>query len=244
MEDLTGRTFSRLKVIERDYSRKHKSAEYYKCECRCGNNNYITTAKELLAGKGSCGCIRKIKGFNDYKTEGETTIIYLERKNGEILEALIDTDDLDRLIKHNYSWHAIWKEDTKSYYVRTSVYEVSEIGKRICIMLYLHRLLTDTTDPDIRVDHENYDTLDNRKNNLRITNDDKNTKNRSSKNSNNKSGFRNVFWDSTDRRWLVTLQVDKKSRCFGRFKLEDLDKAGALAEKMRQEIYGEFAGKS
>jgi len=173
IEDLIGRTFGRLKVIERDYSKTRKDVEYYRCECRCGNNNYITTAKELLAGKGSCGCIRKTKGFNDYRVDGETTIIYLERKNGEILEALIDTDDLDRLIKLNYSWHAVWKEDTKSYYVRTSVYEVSEIGKRICIMLYLHRLLTDATDPDIRVDHENYDTLDNRKNNLRVTNDDK-----------------------------------------------------------------------
>ena len=80
--------------------------------------------------------------------------------------------------------------------------------------MYLHRLLTDTTDPDIRVDHENYDTLDNRKNNLRVTNDDKNTKNRSSKNSNNKSGHRNVSWN------------------------------GLYAEEMRQKYYGEYAGKS
>jgi len=242
MEDLTGRTFSRLKVMERDYSKTRKGTEYYKCDCRCGTKDYVTTAKELLAGKGSCGCIKKHKDFNIYETDGGSTIIYLERKNGEILEALIDTEDLDRLIKLNYSWHAVWKEDAKSYYVRTSVYEVSEIGKRICIMLYLHRLLTDTTDPDIRVDHENYDTLDNRKNNLRVTNDDKNTKNRSSKNSNNKSGFRNVSWRRNC--WVVQLQIEGVNTVLKKFAKDDLEEAGEFAEEMRIKYYGDFAGKS
>ena len=137
---------------------------------------------------------------------------------------------------------AVWKEDTKSYYVRTSVYEVSEIGKRICIMLYLHRLLTDTTNHDIRVDHENYDTLDNRKNNLRVTNDDKNTKNRSSKNSNNKSGFRNVSWNGNT--WSVQIQIEGVNTTLKRFKKNQLEEAGEYAEEMRQKYYGEFAGKS
>jgi len=52
IEDLTGRTFSRLKVIERDYTKRHKSAEYYRCECRCGNKNYITTAKNYWLERG------------------------------------------------------------------------------------------------------------------------------------------------------------------------------------------------
>jgi len=108
--------------------------------------------------------------------------------------------------------------------------------------LYLHRLLTDTTDPDIRVDHENYDTLDNRKNNLRVTNDDKNTKNRSSKNSNNKSGHRNVSWNGNT--WSVQIQVEGVNTILKRFKKNQLEEAGLYAEEMRQKYYGEYAGKS
>lgn len=95
------------------------------------------------------------------------------------------------------------------------------------------------------VDHINAkNTLDNRKSNLRRTDNLHNTKNRKSKNKNNKSGYRNVFWNSKDKRWFVTLQIDGKQKCFGRFKYEDVDKAGALAEEVRKKYYKEFAGKN
>lgn len=92
------------------------------------------------------------------------------------------------------------------------------------------------------VDHENHDTLDNRKSNLRVIADSNNSKNRRTRNSNNKSGYRNVCWNERENKWIVQLQVNKKNTVLGRFHKEQLEEAGKFAEKMRKEIYGEFAG--
>ena len=42
----------------------------------------------------------------------------------------------------------------------------------------------------------------------------------------------------------VQLQVNGKNTCFGKFEYKDLDKAGELAEKMRKEIYRDYAGEN
>lgn len=245
VEDLTGKVFGKLKVIERDYTKKHKTAEYYRCECKCGNKNYIVTAKRLIEGRRSCGCIRKFKGFNDYKVNGETTTIYFTNKMDEIImEGYIDTEDLPKLIEQNLPWSAGWDHCIQDYYAKATEYYTDDDGKRKAILHCLHREVTNAekgTHVD-HIEHKLHSSLDNRKINLRVTIHEKNSKNRKSKSSNNKSGFRNVFWDSTDERWLVMLQVNKKQTCFGRFKFEDLDKAGIRAEEARQEIYKEFAG--
>ena len=90
------------------------------------------------------------------------------------------------------------------------------------------------------VDHENNDTLDNRKSNLRVVEESKNSKNRKSRNRNNTSGYRNV--SLINGKWVVQLQIDGKNKVLGRF--DDVHKAGEFAEEMRQKYYGEFAGKS
>jgi len=50
----------------------------------------------------------------------------------------------------------------------------------------------------------------------------------------------NVSWDGY--KWVVQLQINKKNVALARFAYEDLDKAGAFAEEMKQKYYGEFAG--
>ena len=235
--------FGRLKVVERDYSKKpRKGTEYYKCECRCGNKRYITTAKELLGGKGSCGCIQRFKTFNDYKIEGDTTIIYIEKRNGDIHEALIDTEDLPRLIEQNWHWHDHYKRFTKTYYALYTVYKGKVNGKPDYYTLYLARYILNETDPNIMVDHKNHNTLDNRKDNLRQTVVGQNSRNREDANSNNTSGYRNVSWNGSG--WSVQLMVEGKNTCLKRFKRDQIKEAGAYAELMRQELYGEFAGGS
>jgi len=182
--------------------------------------------------------------FNDYKIIGDTTIIYLKRKNGEIFECLIDTKNLQRLIDLGYSWHAVWRKDNQSYYASCTIYQGTENGK--CKLPYMHDYLMNI---DINnttnhvVDHiEPLNTLDNRESNLRIVERHKNSKNRKSKNSNNTSGYRNVLKDNQTGLWMVRLQIDKKGKTLGKF--SDVHKAGEFAEEMRQKYYGEFAGKS
>ena len=95
---------------------------------------------------------------------------------------------------------------------------------------------------DVRVDHINHNTLDNRKCNLRVITQKKNLRNRNSRNINNKSGYRNVSWNSRYNNWSVQLQINGKNKILGRF--DNVDEAGRFAEEMRKKYYGEFAGKS
>ena len=94
-----------------------------------------------------------------------------------------------------------------------------------------------------RIDHVNRDIKDCRKENLRVITVKQNATNRTGRNRNNTSGYRNVCWDKKNDRWIVQLSVDGKNKCFGRFPKEQLKEAGKFAEQMRKEVYGEeFAG--
>jgi len=91
-----------------------------------------------------------------------------------------------------------------------------------------------------KVDHIDHDTFNTRKKNLRISVNLENTRNRKGKNSNNKSGYRNVSWNGSG--WSVQLQIEGKNTTLKRFPRDKLEEAGAYAELMRQRYYGEFAG--
>lgn len=182
------------------------------------------------------------KGFNQYEIDGNTAILYFEKRNRDIHEILVDADEIDRLKEVNYLWNTHYKPCTKTYYSAHTLYKGIVDGKPSYESIYLARFIMNVTDPNITVDHWNHDTLDNRKENLRVTVIGLNDKHRSGKNSNNKSGFRNVSWHSRDNCWIVQLQIEKKNTVLKRFPLDQLQEAGAYAEKMRQLHYGEYAG--
>lgn len=56
-EDLTGRRFDRLEVIERDGSGKFGSARW-KCRCDCGKELLLESSKLRDGKQKSCGCLR------------------------------------------------------------------------------------------------------------------------------------------------------------------------------------------
>ena len=97
-----------------------------------------------------------------------------------------------------------------------------------------------STDENEWIDHINHKPRDNRKENLRPISISDNSRNRKTRNRNNKSGYRNVCWDG--KRWIVQLQVEGKNKVLGRFKEEELEEAGKFAEQMREKYYGAFAG--
>jgi len=188
----------------------------------------------------------KQEGINEYKIIGDITEIYLHHRNGDRKICIIDTEELNKLLELNITWSPCLNHPNRkgadSYYAIANI--DGEDGKKTTITMQTFILGTRTGDHKnkITIDHENQNTLDNRKENLRIISNTNNSKYRKSKNTNNKSGFRNVFWNTKDERWMVALQVDGKQHIFGRFKFDDLDKAGKLAEEMRQLYYKEFAG--
>lgn len=180
----------------------------------------------------------KKKG-NNYIIDEENGIakIELNRKNDENLWAIIDLEDLDRVINFPYTWFARYHKNIDGYYAAVSMY-LPELQRATPV--YLHQFIMGETENF--VDHINHNTLDDRKSNLREITVGQNSRYRENRNRNNKSGYRNVSWSKSEKKWLVQLQINKKNTVLGKFECEDLDKAGKFAEEMRQKHYGEFAG--
>ena len=172
---------------------------------------------------------------NDYFIEGSVTTLRITNTKGKVINVLIDTEDLNRVKNHN--WSAGWRKGYQNrYYIQYSDYSS---GK--CKSILLHKFIMDVWDKR-KVDHINHDSLKNTKENLRVIENKLNLRNRKSKNSNNKSGHRNVSWNGNT--WSVQLIVDGVNTCLKRFKKDQLEEAGIYAEKMRQELYGEYKGES
>lgn len=183
--------------------------------------------------------IREYK--NNYKLFDDYAIIYLEKSNGEIFETYIDLEDFEKVINFEYKWKADYQKNIDSYYAVATIYSLETInGRRKSTSVFLHKFVMN--EKENIVDHIEHNTLDNRKKNLRVTTNDLNTKNRKSKNSNNKSGYRNVCWLKSYGQWCVQLSIEGKNTRLGFF--DDVDEAGKYSEEMRQKYYGEYAGKS
>lgn len=202
-------------------------------EVNIGNNILFIRRTLLLAKK---------KG-NKYIVDEANNIakIELTRRDGTVLWTTIDLEDLEKVINFPYTWSAKYDPDLEQYYVETTIYCGFENGKKLGKALKLHKFIMDAKDDEV-VDHIDHDTLHNTKGNLRCIPWSNNSTNRKSRNKNNKSGYRNVSWSKNEKKWIVQLSIDKKNKILGRFPYEELDKAGAFAEEMRQKYYGEFAG--
>jgi len=182
---------------------------------------------------------------NLYTIDGDTAILHITRRNGDKFNVLMDKEDLDILDKNDYMVHVSWAKNAKTYYAEIAKRYTGEDGKRKGVTIMLHGVIMNKVHKDNKthkVDHINTNKLDNRKENLRIIESQDNSKNRKSKNSNNKSGYRNVCWNKGYKMWSVQLQVEGKNKTLGLF--DDVHEAGRYAEKMRQVYYGEFAGES
>lgn len=182
------------------------------------------------------------KKGNNYIIDAANSIakIELNRRKYENVYAIIDLEDLERVVNYPYTWFPQYRKELKNYYVRCTNYENKKNG--ISSVVFLHQFIMNAEGKD--VDHINNNTLDNRKANLRISEHKNNTTNRHGRNSNNKSGYRNVCWSKSEKKWLVQLQIDGKGVCLGKFQYDELEQAGKFAEEMRQKYYGEYSGKS
>lgn len=153
--------------------------------CVCNSSNKVcNTPIGLLCGKHYMQYRRYGKVLNRTKfdpneiiLESDMAKIVLYNKNGDkIAEALIDTEDIGKISSDK------WCID-KNNYVKNSKQE------------YLHRVILGAP-KDMCVDHINGNTLDNRKNNLRICTNRKNTSNRTKLGTNNTSGILGVRFDN------------------------------------------------
>jgi len=183
----------------------------------------------------------EVKIKNKYNIFDDYVVMYITRKNGDQYEVIFDIEDYDKVSKYHYKWFLVWDNRSKSFFVRATKY-LNDKSKKPNEAVFLHRYILDIEDSEIEVDHINHDTLNNRRYNLRVSQRIENSKNRETRNSNNKTGYRNVFWSKDENKYIVQLQINKKNKRLGSFK--DVDEAGLFAERMRQKYYKEFAGEN
>lgn len=95
---------------------------------------------------------------------------------------------------------------------------------------YLHRLITCAPKGAV-VDHINGDGLDNRKSNLRVTNQTVNMANRTRNQANNRSGFRGVCYIKEKRKWRAEVNLNNKSHHLGYYSTPE--EAGRVTREWR-----------
>ena len=142
--------------------------------------------------------------------------------------ALVDDEDFEYL--NGQQWYAA-RSGNKYYALRRD--------KNKALGFQTSRMHREIMSPEGRfvVDHINGNTLDNRKENLRVCTSSENKMNRRVCRS--ASGFKCVHWHKTRKRWQAYIRINKKRKCLGFFR--EKESAAIAYDKAAVKYYGEFA---
>jgi hypothetical protein len=168
-----------------------------------------------------------INSINKYKVKGDTTVLYAY-KAGKIVEVIIDTADLPKLLRLNHTWS-----------INSVGYVICHVQKAGIIKRFsLSRFLLDY-EGKLVVDHLNWNPLDNRRLNLRLCTRSQNCCYRQK--AKGVGGRVGVTKRLTDDKWIAYIQVGvgTKIKWLGAFvNFEDAVRVRRIAE---QKYFGEFA---
>lgn len=147
---------------------------------------------------------------NKVKVVGGVVHLTITRRSGETFLVLADVADLPAIKAH--TWHLCVDHSSrgKRIYAVTFFYKN---GKKFTIRM--NRMILGETDPMKVVDHENHNTLDNRRFNLRSVIECVNQLNRAGPMSNNTSGYRGVYWGAHTGRWFARVRILKQNIFLG-----------------------------
>jgi hypothetical protein len=157
------------------------------------------------------------------------SIAYVPLTHG--LYALIDTNDAERV--GIFNWHARWDKSSRAFYAWTT-------GRKLPYQaVSMHRFILGEGKEGETPDHRKVEaTLDNRRCNLRFADHAQQNCNRRI-HSNNKSGYKGVFWHNRDRAWIAKITLHGRLQWSGRFN-DPLSAYNARCEEVRR-LHGEFA---
>lgn len=178
----------------------------------------------------SCGCYNKelnaqkkkeYRIHNKYDLSNDDYGIGFTQKGEQFL---FDKEDYELIYPY------IWRLNELGYVVARD-YDAKK-------NLRMHRLIMHVDDSKQVIDHRNHNPQDNRKINLRITNQQANGKNQK-KRITNTSGYTGVCWDKDNDKWAASITVNYKHIRLGRFnKIEDAVRARKEAE---EKYFGEYS---
>lgn len=162
------------------------------------------------------------------------SIAYVPLTRGKF--ALIDSIDVALVSTRN--WHAHRSRKTASWYAVAKV--TNDLGRDESRQM--HRLILDLKSFDSRKgDHENHNGLDNRRINLRKSNNSQNQHNRGA-NRKNATGYKGVSYDQQTRslsKWRASIQTYGKLKTIGRYMTPEL--AHEAYCEAAKKLHGEFA---
>lgn len=139
---------------------------------------------------------------------------------------IVDDDDYDELMKYK------WKFRIKDGYAARNIQTKEKNTTR-----FMHRQIIGAP-PDLQTDHVNHNTLDNRKENLRVCTRSQNNHNHGLSR-NNTSGYKGVSWKSNRGKWYASIGINGVGIYLGMFTNKD-DAARAYNEAATR-LHGEFA---
>ena len=143
-------------------------------------------------------------------------------------EVLISKCDLERIQSHNWCKAA---NQNKRVYFGYRAYGQNEK------FIYLHRFIVDCPS-GMEVDHVNMNTLDNRRENLRICSHARNNCNKR-KYKTNTSGYKGVYWHKQRLKWVAEITSNRKKTYLGCFlTAEEAYAAYCIASKKYHDEYG------
>lgn len=147
--------------------------------------------------------------------------------------AIIDADDFEYLSQFN--WYAVYDESYSSPQYKAARQNRISVGKQRTE--YMHRTIMNVG-KDFQVDHINGNTLDNRKENLRVCVHSNNQQNKR-RQRNNTTGFKGVSFEKHSGKYRACISKNNKVKHLGLF-LSAIEAAKAY-DCAAREYYGNFA---
>lgn len=145
---------------------------------------------------------------------------------------VVDDEDYEYL--NQFCWNAQGRNQGRYIYA-ASRFKTSPVDK----FVMMHRLIMGVVEcgQALHIDHRNHDTLDNRRENLRVATSSQNQGN--GRYSYGRSQYRGVYWDGVRRRWRAQISIANRMRRLGSFESES--DAAAAYNEAAVEHFGEFA---
>ncbi|QQX25935.1 hypothetical protein [Heyndrickxia sporothermodurans] len=120
--DLTGKRFSKLKVLRRNLEKTNNNHTFWECQCDCGNTTVVDSSNLISGNTKSCGCLSPIIS----KEQCINEMISIYEKHGKVT-----TKELNQLLTFSYNTmkkkfpkmkiNAIWDEIIKEYERRKNI---------------------------------------------------------------------------------------------------------------------------
>lgn len=115
MEDLTGRFFGRLTVLEQ--AEWKNGTSYWRCRCECGNETTVRYAYLITGHTKSCGCLQRGAILDNLRLVDGTSVTKLEAMRNRTISSNTSGYTGVYRQKNSGKWAAQITFKNKTYYL-------------------------------------------------------------------------------------------------------------------------------